>query len=206
MYKTYFRDTVIDGVGNWMWRESDSGAWDGPSREWEQSHKQAYLKHCKKFDVCVQAGGNQGLYPRLFANVFKTVYTFEPDMYNFHCLVNNCQMDNIVKMNACLGNENKMVRFNGDPGSTNSGTFSISTSAEAGIIPMLMLDTLNLQDCDLIQLDIERFEKSALEGAIETIKKFKPVIACECGDGGVLSQFGYVAIENVGADIVYIPT
>lgn len=205
MYKTYIRETIIDGVGDWVWRQTDSGAWDGPSREWVQTHKEAYLKHCKKFNVCVQAGGNQGLYPRLFANVFKTVYTFEPDRYNFHCLVNNCQMDNIIKINACLGNVNRMVRFDGNPDSTNSGTFSVTTSTEAGTVPMLTLDTFNLQECDLIQLDIERFEKSALEGAIETIKKFKPVIACENSDDNFLSHIGYTAAERIGADTVYIP-
>jgi FkbM family methyltransferase len=204
MYKTYFRDTIIDGVGSWMWREADSGAWDGPSREWQETHKAAYIKHCKKFDCVVQAGGNQGLYPRLFSNIFKTVYTFEPDSYNFHCLVNNCQSKNIIKMNACLGNENKLVRFDGDEDSTNSGTFTVGK--ELGIVPMLTLDTLKLQECDLIQLDVERFEKTVLEGAVETIKRFKPVIACESGDGGFLSQFGYVSAESVGADTIYIPT
>lgn len=202
MYKTYFRDTVIDGVGNWMWRETDSGAWDGPSREWVQTHKEAYTKHCKKFDCVVQAGGNQGLYPRLFANIFKTVYTFEPDSYNFHCLVNNCQLDNIIKINACLGNTNRLTKFTNDPNSQNCGTFTVVD--DVGIVPMLTLDSFNLEHCDLIQLDVERYERNVLEGAVETIKKFKPVISCECGDGGFLEQFGYETIETPGADLVYV--
>lgn len=38
---------------------------------------------------------------------------------------------------------------------------------------------MNLQTCDLIQLDLEGYEFNALLGGIETIKRCKPVIVIE---------------------------
>ena len=41
------------------------------------------------------------------------------------------------------------------------------------------IDDLNLTECDLIMLDVEGYELHALNGAIETIKKYGPVICIE---------------------------
>ena len=41
---------------------------------------------------------------------------------------------------------------------------------------------MGLNDCSLIHLDIEGYEYFALSGAINTITKFKPVIAIEMWD------------------------
>lgn len=203
MYKTYIRDQVVDGISNWVWREGENGAWDGPHQEWINSHKDGYLKYCKKFDVVIQAGGNQGLYPRLFSQYFKTVYTFEPDSYNFHCLVNNCQQDNIVKIQAALGPESKLISISGDPGMTNSGT--ISVIQDKGIIPQVTIDSFNFDTVDLIQLDLEGYEAEALKGAIKTIEKFRPIVACERNDGNILIDRGYNHVMSVGADQIYVP-
>lgn len=202
MYKTFIREQEVDGVSNWVWRENENGAWDGPHQEWIHSHRDAYLKYCRKFEVVIQAGGNQGLYPRLFANHFKTVYTFEPDSYNFHCLVNNCQQDNIVKIQAALGAENKLISISGDPGMTNSGT--ITVMQQSGYIPQVTIDSFNFVDVDLIQLDIEGYEPEALKGALNTIERCKPVVACERGEGNILIPLGYQHVASVGADHVYV--
>jgi len=197
-----YRQTEIDNVGNWMWPAEDEGAWKGPSAEWASTHRDGYLEFCGSRDVVVQAGGNCGLYPKLFAKYFKRVYTFEPDALNFHCLVNNCQEQNIIKINAALGDTNKLVGINnGSKG--NSGAFTINS---VGHIPTFTIDQLGLDKCDLIQLDIEGYELHAIKGGAETIKKYKPIISMETvidETDRILRNNGYKKVKEVGSDKIY---
>lgn len=200
------RDEHVDDVAGWMWVKEDDGAWAGPHREWMETHRDAYLKATRERNIVVQAGGNCGLYPRLFAKYFTTVYTFEPDPLNFHCLVNNCQMDNIIKINGALGESNEMVRVK-RAGMSNVGCHTVVADGPGCLVPQFTIDQLNLPACDFIQLDIEQYEIHALRGAIKTIEKYKPGIACENGtSSGIpefLVQFGYNCVATVGADTVY---
>jgi FkbM family methyltransferase len=206
------RDAIkrVDDVQDWLWVAEDSGAWDGPKNDWEYAHYQNIMIYVKNFDVVVQAGGNQGMYPRLLSELFKRVYTFEPDPLNFHCLVNNCQKDNIVKFQAALGDRHAMISVlrgqgvNGDMG--NTGAWSVKVNEE-GLIPQMMIDDLALTKCDFIWLDVEGYENPALLGAAETISKFKPVIFAERGDDEVslfLHGFGYERKGTSSQDAIYV--
>jgi len=198
------RDVPVDGIPSWQWVTEDSGAFWGPKDDWEQSHKAVYERHVTKWDTVVQAGGNCGMYPTLFARMFKQVYTFEPDPLNFFALVQNCQYDNIVKMQAALGDKPAMIEVRRHTMS-NVGMHQVGVS-DAATIPQIRLDDLALKSCDLIQLDIEGYEISALVGATETIRAYKPVIACENGNSTIadfLSQFGYSVVDSSKMDTIY---
>ena len=208
--KVRVRSDIIDGIGNWMWPKTDSGAWDGPSAEWVRTHRDGYLQFCKKFEVVIQAGGNCGLYPMLLANHFARVYTFEPDPLNFHCLVNNCQRPNIYKFNCALGETNKLLHvFNGNEG--NVGCHTVGDDGDKytvkhSFVPTMTIDQLALDQCDLIQLDCEGYEPNIILGAMDTIAKFKPVISLETTNGEtemLINQFGYVHKLTVGSDKIF---
>lgn len=200
------RCDLIDGIGDWMWVAEDHGAWTGPAKEWIETHRDAYLNSSKGREIIIQAGGNCGLYPRLFAKYFKWVYTFEPDPLNFHCLVNNCQMDNIIKINGALGANNEMVKVQRHS-MNNVGMHKIDQKGGQSFIPQFTVDQLKLPACSFIQLDVEGYEINILKGAIETIKKYKPGIACENGLNNSITEFmaemGYNPIITVGADTIY---
>lgn len=124
--------------------------------------------------VVVQAGGNVGFYVKQYAELFETVYTFEPEPLLFHCLNLNVTNENVHKFQACLGDNNKPLsvgRFMSDVGSTH-------VNGE-GNIPTYKIDDLNLSICDLIQLDVEGYELKALLGAKDTIIRCKPIIVIE---------------------------
>lgn len=186
-----------------MWIKTDTGAFDGPYSDWRNSHYSKYIQFCKKFDVVLCAGGNQGMYPRFFASMFKTVYTFEPDPLSFHCLVNNCQDDNVIKIQAALGSSHQMISVHRDPTMTNVGTHTVSIG---GYIPQLMVDDFGLHDLDLIQLDVEGYEYEILRGAMITIQKFKPLISVEKSNSSIeqlLVPFGYKQVATSFADTIY---
>lgn len=197
----------IDGIVDWRWIAGDNGAWDGPKEDWKESHKVKYSEHVRKWDVVVQAGGNCGMYPRLFSRMFKWVYTFEPDPLNFYTLVQNCQEDNIVKIQAALGEHHAMIEVHRHS-LHNVGMHQVRENASANI-PQLRIDDLALHDCDLIQLDIEGYEIHALRGAEQTIAKYKPVIVVENNNPDIgaflIDKHGYIVASTSKMDTIYRP-
>jgi FkbM family methyltransferase len=198
------REDTLEEVGPWYWPSQDTGLWQGPSEEWPH-FKERVLRHVKKFDVIVQAGGACGVYPRLYSKFFKNVYTFEPDPLNFLCLTLNTQVFNVKKFNGALGDAPGWVVMNyASP--VNVGMHRVAPSSE-GSIPMMTIDSFNFYACDFIQLDIEGFEEKALLGAINTIKKFKPTIQTELARGDVqkiLIELNYEPVDQWTTDIFWV--
>jgi FkbM family methyltransferase len=199
----------LAGEDKWVWIKQDTGAWDGPAFDWNGGHREKVMKYLRKHDTVVTAGGNQGMYTRFYSYRFKTVYSFEPDPLNFHCLVVNNQADNVIKIQAALGSENKLVRINRN-GYTNTGTWGVDqNTTEGAIIPQLTIDTLGLTDLDLLQLDVEGYEINAIKGAKKTIEKFRPVVILENGGGDDICAFmgnlGYERKDQTGADSIWVP-
>jgi FkbM family methyltransferase len=157
--------------------------------DWAEQPKQI-ASHSANKQVCIQAGGNVGYYTKVYADIFDTVYTFEPDPLNFFCLNKNVQNTNVIKFQSCLGDSHELVSL-ALPASyvkkgINIGTYHI---AGKGNIPTLLIDDLNLHLCDLIHLDIEGFEINAINGARKTISKFYPTICLEINSA--LQNFKY---------------
>lgn len=200
-----YRDEPIEDITPWLWIAADSGCWDGPKQDWITSHSLKWLSRVTDWTACVQAGGAQGMYPRLLSTRFRTVYTFEPDTLSFHCLVNNCQSDNIIKINAALGESHDLIRVRRDHPS-NVGMNSVTLDGEVHI-PQFRIDDLNLPKCGLIALDLEGHEPYAIRGAKATIVRCRPVITIENGHTceTILRELGYRAADQSVADKVFIP-
>lgn len=172
---------------------------------------QEIMPFVKNKGVCVQAGGNVGLWPKEFAKHFDMVYTFEPNPLNFKCLMRNCEESNIAKVEAALGDKDGNAAIQEVEG--NCGACYIKDGDD---FPVMTIDGLELDACDLIQLDIEGYELKALLGAAQTIEKFRPVIVVE--DKGLsdkygskqgdiadhLAIFGYKVAKQVNRDIVFV--
>lgn len=206
------RDIPVDGETNWTWIKGDTGAFTGPKLDWETSHKTKYFEHVKKFDVIVTAGTNCGLYTRFYAKKFKHVYAFEPEPLAFYCMSINCEYENVVKLNAALGHGHGLVGINraragGD--AENVGMNTVAPPSNQFKIPMVTVDSLVLDACDVIQLDVEGYEQYAIIGANETIKRFKPVIIAERfnsqANQDMMAELGYVLAGLSKMDSIYIP-
>jgi len=169
-------DQVEQRDGYW-WPKSDKRCWQYMLDHDDLPDLVAGLIDPANRKTIVQAGGNAGYYPKKYATLFETVYTFEPDWLNFYCLNLNVPNPNVIKTQACLGNERQLVSLNIKE--VNRGKNHISG---AGIYPVYTIDNIGLTSCSAIQLDIEGYEYFALLGAVETIKSYKPVIVLEMWD------------------------
>jgi FkbM family methyltransferase len=193
-------------VNGLYWLDQDFGAWEGPSKEWVYNHSKAINKYVKTQGVVVQAGGNLGMYPKLLAQSFERVITFEPDPLNFYVLNLNCPEPNITKFNAGLGASTGNVGLS-RPVKHNVGMHKVSGD---GHIPIVSIDVmLELDRLDLLMLDIEGYELHALKGAEKTILKHRPVIFTEAPTAAVneyMADLGYTFAENSAMDAVWIPS
>lgn len=187
-----------------LWKIKDDDAFFDIIEGWYLQGRTAFTSHLKGTDVVIQAGGYCGVFPRLFSSIFKTVYTFEPDPLNFHCLVANNPFENVIKIQGALGEIHEMVSMvHRCP--TNRGMHVVEAKASS-TIPTFAIDDLELPACDLIQLDLEGYEIKALVGATWTIDQFKPVISVEDTNPDIekfLSQWNYKAVATAFRDTVY---
>ena len=204
------RHIDIQGESDWTWVKSDTGAFgssgNGPMRDWIEGHSKKYFDHVKNFNTVVTAGGNCGMYVRFYSKKFKYVYAFEPNPLSFHCMVLNNQVDNVIKLNAAVGDKPSLVDLD-RKNLGNIGTHTIDLSGSTLRIPMLTIDSLGLDRCDLIQLDVEYYEYNALLGALETIKRCSPVIIAENGHVdqivNLLEPLGYKIVDRTSYDTIW---
>ena len=50
--KVFTRYEIIDNESDWVWPRDDDGAWDGPTEDWEKSHKEKYMKYLRQKKRC----------------------------------------------------------------------------------------------------------------------------------------------------------
>jgi len=137
---------------------------------------------CRDKSACVQAGGNIGLFPERLRSYFKAVHTFEPQDDMFRAMeerMTQLRTSNVIMHKGALGEKEGRIQaeLKMKP-DKHEGTYHIEP-AVGNWITVVSVDSLELKSCGLIYLDIEGYEPLALKGAEKTIKRCRPVIACE---------------------------
>jgi FkbM family methyltransferase len=190
----------------WMWPKQDTGAWHGPILNWENDHIHKYFKNVTNYKTVVTAGANCGLHVRVYAHLFEKVYAFEPHWLNFYCLSYNTPYNNVFKYQAALGAKSgQFVGMNQEPAG-NMGAYTVAIGT--GNIPVMTIDSFNLHDVGLIQLDAEGFEGNIIEGAKETIIRCRPVVIVERQTAPMadfLKSNGYLFQEKSASDMIFYP-
>jgi len=148
--------------------------------------------------VVLDVGGHIGSHTLLYAKHIPdcTVYTFEPQSVLFDILDKNIKVNklsNVRLYNNAVGHEcrrctmSKMLYDGYDCDivynthkNLNYGGLQLGSNGEA--TTMITVDSLELQQCDYIKIDVEGAEALVLLGASETIQKFKPIIFFEYTD------------------------
>jgi len=127
------------------------------------------------------------------ANKNNIVWAFEPNPESYRCasitkLINN--LENVKLFNKGLGTSHsiqKMKTVNNNDGQSMGGGSRIASKAKTYSkedlidVEVVAIDEVIPHDrkINVIHLDIEGFEKEALAGAIDTIKRCKPILVIE---------------------------
>lgn len=104
------------------------------------------------------------------------VIAFEPNHESFECLKFNMEkFDNVELRKEALSDEVCKIQLT-EP-DDNAGRAYAKKNKKG--IKCITIDSLNLDRLDFLKIDAEGFEHKILKGAIETIKRLKPVILVE---------------------------
>ena len=204
-------ESVIENREGWWWPKDDIEAW-----KWIPIEIQAIpdlVKWVPERNLVLHAGGNCGVWSKIYSPLFKEVVTFEPNDINFECFKRNVDEANVTIYKAGLSDKEGFCKSVDGDGDKNYGALQIEEADEG--IPMMTIDSLNLNP-DLIQLDVEGFEENAIRGAQKTIMRSRPIIIIEqkklakngMNDAEIaimIQRMGYFFAERVWSDNVFIP-
>ena len=153
------------------------------------------LQHlAKSSKVIIDIGANVGYYTVELAKLLDTsgkLLSFEPVEASFSQLKKNVELNHLEKnvrtFQIGLSNSISEARIF-LPRISGSSAASLRNlhpeeKSESQIIKISTLDevidSLGITDCNLIKIDVEGGELQVIEGGIETISKFKPIIFAE---------------------------
>ena len=163
--------------------------------------------------IILDLGANIGNHSMYFAlkNNAKMIYAFELQEHVFNILQKNIELNhisNIKTFNIALGKANSFGTFyhSSDPrtdwygGLLNFGSqhIHVAEDSEHGQLKIQSLDEVIQQEnpptIDFIKCDVERFEYEVLQGAKETLLKYKPIIFIEIMPENIERVFAYLEI------------
>jgi FkbM family methyltransferase len=210
------KDQVVLKDEKWIWPSADENSWQGQNDS--KDLHEVVMPHVINKNIMIQAGGNCGFILSTFVPYFEHVYTFEPDPINFYCLTQNVTSPNVTKLQMCLSEHNDSLNVQQLVREGRLHDIGGVHVAGNGFTPAIAIDSLNLPGCGLLQLDVEGYELKALKGAINTIKKYKPVICVELCEKWLnryndtsenvvsfIENLGYIKVDSHRVDNIFIP-
>ncbi|CRF31708.1 methyltransferase [Brachyspira suanatina] len=110
------------------------------------------------------------------------IYAFEPDINAFETLKvmkEKYKLNNVILENILFSNKNETIDFVSMTPNTPAVKMKAITIDE-------FVESNNIERIDYLKMDVEGAEKHILEGALNTIKKFRPSLAIAVYHGGEL--------------------
>lgn len=181
----------------------------------EIGHFDNLLPLLKNRRIAIDGGAHVGSWSIRMAKEFDTVLSFEPLKSNYECLIKNTKhLPNVKTLNYAIGHEKGTASMH-DP--VNPGNSGAGWLMDGNDFEIVAIDDFNLTDVDFIKLDVEGFEPFAIDGAVETIKRCKPIVLVEqkpitarfnldyMAAGSLLMDMGYKEVMKMNNDYVYAP-
>jgi FkbM family methyltransferase len=174
---------TIEAPDPWFRREikRGNGIFDRDSYE-------MCMRRVEDFRTAIDCGAHVGSWAMPMAQVFDTVYAFEPYPGNFNYLGSNSRHQKNLKIyNIAVGDVEGTIGIS--PGTENSGQWHIDDSGRK--VNMIPLDSMfdEISDVDFIKIDVEGYELPVLQGAKKLIDRDNPVIMLEMN--GLSERYNY---------------
>lgn len=139
----------------------------------------------KSGDYVLDCGANVGFFSLKYSNNVGDngkIFAFEPipdSLKIFRDSINFNNIKNVIIFDFAVGNSNEDIEFGYEP--FDLGNSSSTTKGMRVIVKQTKIDDFviknKIEKIDFIKMDIEGSERFAIEGARETIKKFKPKLS-----------------------------
>ena len=143
--------------------------WEGPMLE-------ACLALCARRRRALDIGAHVGFWSHWLAHHFERVEAFEPQPILQECLRANVPAANLRLHAVALGNRSGTVAGALDPRNTG---MSHLVDAPGGDIRLEPLDRYAFDEVDFIKLDAEGYELFVLQGAVDTLRRNRPLLLVE---------------------------
>lgn len=130
----------------------------------------------------VDIGANVGIYSYYYMNKFEKIIAFEPLIK--YCRLDDLKSNKIITHNCAISDkQGETILYTpvkkGNEIPSNSSLSEVGHETVENLIKIKTLDEFNLTDVDLIKIDVEGHESNVLNGALNTIKKNKPILIIE---------------------------
>ena len=182
-------------------------------------HHQGFLTALKPYitGTVLDIGANIGTHTFYYTKYASRVLAFEPNPIAYECLEYNMRLTNAKLHNVAVSDHFGHIDI--IPQGDNYGAVYTVPGTK---IPTITIDSLALEQCNFMKIDVEGDELAVLLGAKETILKHKPVMCVEVNehtlvrrgiDGNYLISFieklGYTTAvrkpEDISCDLICLP-
>jgi len=205
------------------------------NKVWEPHMHKVFEKYITKESIVIEGGAYIGAHTIKLAYLSKFVHAFEPMPQSINTLLSNIELNNIENVKLYRkGLSDKIGITNyewcevNNPGCSGLANNPIGKPNLKNLfenitndikVDLINIDSLNLERVDFIKLDIEGYEILAIQGAMETIKRCKPIITLEVWSSGdntydieftknmfkELLDVGYTVEQIEGPDFLFLP-
>lgn len=155
--------------------------------EFSEGECEVFRQIVRQGNTVVEVGANIGSHTVPLAQWVGPrgrVIAFEPQRIVFQNLCANVALNNLLNVHclqqaagAKLGSI--VVPHIDYQSENNFGGLGLGSFTRGERVPLVTIDSLELDACDLIKIDAEGMEREAILGAQKTIEKFKPTLYVE---------------------------
>ena len=146
--------------------------------EYQVAVRRRSIELCSKRGTALDIGANVGLWGRDLVDNFAKVVAFEPVAVFRECLEKNVSGPNFFISPLALGDHDTqatMIITEGNSGHSHLDPATLGT----GDVQVVKLDNLNIDNVDYIKIDCEGYEYRVLQGAEQTVKRWRPIMVIE---------------------------
>ena len=155
--------------------------------KWERHSFDLLAEHIVPGSVVIEVGAHIGTHTvRMgqLAGPWGRVYAFEPQRKIYRELHHNLALNgvtNVVALRMAIGSgETRIIEMNpASPG--NEGGTGVGSGGDAA--ELRSLDSFGFERLSLLKIDVETYENEVLDGALDTIRRHRPVMLIEIMGG-----------------------
>lgn len=136
------------------------------------------MPYVKNFRTYIDVGAHNGDTCLDYVNKFKRIYAFEPNPESIQLIPNT-----VKKFPFALGNKSEELVLTIPDNGKNDNRHGSIVRHVSGLrqysVSVKTLDGFEFKEVDLIKIEVEGMELQVLQGAIQTIQIWKPVVFFE---------------------------